>query len=195
MEDHTKPEGAGSQKEFDLRGMIRSVIEEFAVVEKQKHEPTYKHELAEEKRRREQLEKRLNDLAEENRRNRIAADEAERASQIRSELQRLGVSKVDLAFRVVKDDILRAEDGKLIARTDEGEKGVKEYLTHFVKDNPEFLPARIAGGSGVTSSSRGNAQASASIDIEKIRPGMSEEELRRVRDHIALVASQTLRGE
>jgi hypothetical protein len=27
---------------------------------------------------------------------------------------------------------------------------MKEYLTAWVQENPEFLPARIAGGSGVT---------------------------------------------
>ena len=44
------------------------------------------------------------------------AEEAERSSSIRAELQRLGVAKVDLAYRAVKDDIQRRDDGQLIAR-------------------------------------------------------------------------------
>ncbi len=36
--------------------------------------------------------------------------------------------------------------------------------------------------------------AAGSIDLDKIRPGMSPEELERVRQEILRVASQTLRG-
>ena len=49
------------------------------------------------------------------------AEEAERSSSIRAELQRLGVAKVDLAYRAVKDDIQRRDDGQLIARSGSGE--------------------------------------------------------------------------
>ena len=77
------------------------------------------------------------------------AEEAERNSTIRAELQRLGVTKVDLAFKAVKEDILRGEDGRLVVRTEGGEVvTAKEYLAHFVSENPELLPARIPGGSG-----------------------------------------------
>ncbi len=34
-----------------------------------------------------------------------AAEEAERTSSIRTELQRLGIAKVDLAYKAVKDDL------------------------------------------------------------------------------------------
>ena len=53
----------------------------------------------------------MNELVEENKRSRQQAEEAERGSAIRTELQRLGVAKVDLAFKAVKDDIVRTEDG------------------------------------------------------------------------------------
>jgi hypothetical protein len=36
--------------------------------------------------------------------------------------------------------------------------------------------------------------ASAGVDIDKIRPGMSEDELAKVRQEISRVASQALRG-
>lgn len=184
---------AGAPAE-DLRSVVRSVIEEYLDLQKRASEPAYKAELEEERKRREQLERRLNELIEENKRNRQMAEESDRHAQIKSELQRLGVSKVDLAFRIVKDDIVRAPDGSLVARTAEGEKNFREYLSQFVQENPEFLPARIAGGSGVASAPR-TASGAGLIDLEKIRPGMSREELQRIREHISQVALQSLRGE
>ena len=56
------------------------------------------------------------------------AEEAERSSSIRAELQRLGVAKVDLAYRAVKDDVHRRDDGQLIAR-----------------NGPEKFPAGLSG--------------------------------------------------
>ncbi len=95
----------GSQS--DIRDVVRQTIQEFVQAEQSKAEPAYKAELQEERSRRESLEGRLNQLVEENRKARAMADEADRNSQIRSELQRLGVAKVELAFRAVKDDIVR----------------------------------------------------------------------------------------
>ncbi len=136
------------QGQFDIRNVIRDAIDEFVKSERTKAEPAYKTELTEERKRREQLEQRVNELVDENNRSRARAEEVERGSQIRSELQRLGVAKLDLAFRAVKDEIQRAEDGRLIARTESGELPLREYLTQFVNENPELLPARMAGGSG-----------------------------------------------
>jgi hypothetical protein len=181
------------QVNTDMTTIIRQAIAEFARSEQSRVEPAYKTELIEERRRREQLEHRVNELVEENRRSRVQAEEAERASTIRAELQRLGVAKIDLAFRAVKDDIARTEDGRLVARGESGELALKDYLTHFVTDNPELLPARIPGGSGAGNASRVQAQG-AGIDLDKLRPGMSAEELDRIRQEISRVASQTLRG-
>ena len=97
---------------------MRNAIEEYARMEQSKTEPAYKVELVEERKRREQLERRLNELVDENRRSREMAEEMERASSIRAELQRLGVTKVDLAFKAVKEDIQRNSDGRLIAKTE-----------------------------------------------------------------------------
>jgi len=178
----------------EIREVVRQAIEEFVNAEQQKAEPAYKAELQDERKRRENLESRLNQLVEENRSARAAAEEADRNSQIRSELQRLGVSKVDLAFRAVKDDIVRGEDGRLQARGSDG-KALQDYLAGFVQENPELLPARIAGGSGVQTGSRKVTQGGpAGIEIEKIRPGMNPEDLERVRQEIARLASQALRG-
>jgi septal ring factor EnvC (AmiA/AmiB activator) len=135
---------------IDVQAIVRQAIEEFATNEQSKNEPAYKAELQEERKRREQLERRLNELVAENKRSRQMAAEAERGSAVRAELQRLGVAKIDLAFKAVQDGIVRTEDGRLVARSDAGETPLKEHLAAFVNENPEFLPARIAGGTGMT---------------------------------------------
>jgi hypothetical protein len=194
MEDtHKEESGTPQGNGVDIRSVIRDAVSEFIRFEQAKAEPAYKAELAEERRKREGLEKTVRDLIEENRQSRQAADELERSSTIRSELQRLGVTKVDLAYKAVKDDIRRTEEGRLVAATDEGEVGAKEYLARFVQENPELLPARVAGGSGATPAAKAPA-GSGSVDLDKIRPGMSAEELARVREEVARVATQTMRG-
>ncbi len=141
-------------------------------------------ELADERKRRESLEQRVNELVK-------AAEQADRSATIRQELQKLGVAKVELAYRAVKDDVYRGEDGKLMAQ---GGAEIREYLTQFVNENPELLPARMSGGSGASGGQRGGATEGGGIHLDMIRPGMSAEERERVRQEIARVASQTLRG-
>lgn len=179
----------------DIRGIIRDAIEEYARKEADKAEPAYKNELVEERKRREQLERRVNELVQENARSRQAAEEAERSASIRSELQKLGVTKVDLAFKAVRDDVRRAEDGRLVAESERGTVNLREYLSQFVNENPEFLPARNLGGSGVTAVPKGSPAHSATVDLDGIKPGMSPQELDRVRQEIARIASRTLGGQ
>jgi hypothetical protein len=179
----------------DVKNVVRHVIEEFMRAEQSKAEPAYKAELIEERKRREALEGRLNQLVEENRQARATAEQMDRHSQIRTELQRLGVAKIDLAFKAVKDDIVRTEDGRLIASDGQEHRAVQDYLRKFVEENPELLPARIAGGSGASTTTRNTVSAGSSgIDIDKIKPGMSKDELERVRQEVARLASQALRG-
>lgn len=180
-------------EETDLRPIIRGVIEEFVRAQQVKAEPAYKAELLDERKRREELERRMDDLVQENQRSRQIAEEAERSASVRAELQRLGVAKVDLAYRAVKDDIQRGEDGRLTAKGAQGEVPVRDYLAQFVQENPELLPARITGGSGMGSSPK-VAPSGGGIDLDKIRPGMNAEDLEKVRSEIARVASQTMRG-
>jgi hypothetical protein len=178
----------------DVREIVQQAIEEFLRAQQQKVEPTYKTELLDERKRREALEGRLNQLVEENRTARAAAEEAERHSKIRGELQKLGVAKVELAFRAIKDDIVRAEDGRLVAKGAEA-KPLEDFLNSFVEENPELLPARITGGTGTPSGARDSLHSEpAGIELDRIKAGMSPEDLDRVRQEIARVASRTLRG-
>jgi len=178
----------------DVQGIVQQAIQEYLSRVEDKREPAYKAELLEEKKRREQLERRLNELIAENSKSKQIAEEAERNSAIKSELHKLGVAKVDLAYKAVRDGIVRTEDGRIVARQEGGsEVPVADYLASFVKENPEFLPARIAGGTGMTGM-RAPAAGREPVDLERIRPGMSAEEMQRVREEIVRVASQSLRG-
>jgi len=179
---------------LNVQTIVQQAVDEYMRQDLAKREPAYKTELHEERRRREQLEKRVNELVEENKRSRAVADEAQRSSNIRAELQKLGVTKVDLAYKAVQDGIVRSEDGRLIARGESGESTLGEFLAGFVQENPEFLPARIAGGTGMTGTQKAAPQSTGGgIDLDKISPSMSKEELDRVRQEILRVASQTLR--
>ncbi len=180
-------------EDTEVQTIVQQALQDFVKQQQAQSEPAYKTELQEERKRREQLERRLNEVVEENKRTRQAAAEAERGAAIRSELQKLGVAKVDLAYKAVQDSIVRSDDGRLVAKTDNGETPIKDYLSGFVAENPEFLPARIAGGSGVTSGPKTASGHEGAIDLDKIRPGMSREDLDRARQEILRVASQNLK--
>jgi hypothetical protein len=165
----------------DIREIVQAVVQEFM---------PQKTELEEERRRRESLEQRVNELIAENQKAQAKANEADRSATVRAELQRQGVAKLDLAYKAIKDEIFRGEDGRLTAA---GGTEVREYVERFVNENPELLPARVAGGSGAGGGQRA-APGETRVELEQIRPGMSPEELERVRKEIARVASQTLRG-
>jgi hypothetical protein len=183
------------EEPINVQAIVQQAINEYMRQDTVRREPAYKAELQEERRKREQLEKQMNDLIEENRRSRAAAEEAQRSAAIRAELQKLGVTKVDLAYKAVQDGIGRTDDGRLIARTEHGEQPATEFLATFVQDNPEFLPARIAGGTGMTGTQKtAPTTTGGTVDIDRISPSMSKEELERVRQEILRVASQTLRG-
>jgi len=188
-EQHDKQQQGDSGN--DLRGVIREVIQEFVTADQRKSEPAYKTELVEERRRREQLEKRVNELVQENSRSRRQAEEAEMHTAIREGLQRIGVAKVDLGFRVVKDDIFRAEDGRLMAKTSQGAIEMDEFLSQFASENPELLPARISGGSGAVWQDQ--PSYGGGVNVDRIRPGMDPEELALARREIAQAVSRSFR--
>lgn len=189
MNEEQKENGAERADGPDIKSVVREAIGEFLQLEKAKAEPAYKAELADERRKREQLERKLNEVVEENQRSRFRAEEAERSTAIRSELQKLGVAKIDLAYKAVKDEIVRNEHGALISRENGAEGDMREYLTKFVKDNPELLPARVSGGSGATLGQRAETVSGGPIDLDRIKPGMDPVEMDRIRREIARIAS------
>ena len=68
---------------------------------------------------------------------------------------------------------------------------MRDYLTQFVQENPELLPARITGGSGMGSGPK-SAPNVGGLDLDKIRPGMSPEELDKARQEISRVRRQSI---
>lgn len=70
---------------------------------------------------------------------------------------------------------------------------MKEYISRFINENPELLPARIAGGSGASSGQKVQSPGAGGFDLDKIRPGMSAEGLEKVRQEISRIAGQTNR--
>jgi hypothetical protein len=140
------------EEENDIRAIVQSVMQEFLGSQ---------GELAEERKRRESLEQRVNELVTENQKARTQAEASDRSSAIKAELQKLGVAKVDLAYRAVKDDVYRSEDGRLMGQ---GGADIREYLTTFVNENPELLPARMSGGSGANSGQRGGGASGGGVD-------------------------------
>src|ERR1039458_5690477 len=85
----------------DVQTIVQQAVDEYMRQDVVRREPAYKTELHEERRRREQLEKRVNELVEENKHSRAIAYEAQRSTNIRTELQKLGVTKIDLAYKAV----------------------------------------------------------------------------------------------
>jgi len=165
----------------DIRKIVEMVVEEFL---------PRRAEIDEARKQQQELERRVGDLIAENEKTRVRAEEAERSAAVRAELQRHGVSKLDLAYKAIRDDISRGEDGRLIAH---GGRDLQDYVKQFVTENPELLPARVSGGSGAVTSQPGGF-VDGGVDVDRIRPGMSADEMERVRQEIARVASQTLRG-
>ena len=174
----------------DIRTVVREVMEEFFKAEKAQAEPAQQVALNEERGKREALERRVHELAAESEKARARVEEAERSAAIRAELQRAGIVKLDLAYKALKDEVYRGDDGRLLAQ---GGVDLRDHIARFVGENPELLPARLTGGSGASAGPR-NAPVETQVDLDKIRPGMNPEELERVRQEIARVASQTLRG-
>ncbi|HUQ95649.1 MAG TPA: hypothetical protein VM120_28485 [Bryobacteraceae bacterium] len=179
----------------DVRSLIRQVVREMHTADKEKSEPAHKAELHEERRRREQLERRVNELVAENQKSRTMAEEAERNGAIRAEFQKQGVTKLELAFKAVKDEVRRTSDGRLVASNGDEDVSLAEFVKQFVQENPELLPARLSGGSGAASGSRPNPPAPQyQFDIDKIRPGMNRDDLERIREEVARIAQQSLSG-
>ncbi len=189
-EEQREVNETGTRGEGDLRSVIEEAVRKSMEAQREQAAPAYKAELVEERRRREQLERRVNELVSENEKSRRQAEETERNATIRDELRRLGVSKVDLGFRAVRDEVFRTDDGRLVARDENGEISLHDYLVKFTEENPELLPARIPGGSGATAPQ--GIEMSTTLDA--IKPGMDPDQLKRVRAEIAEAISQVRRS-
>lgn len=187
-ETHDDDMSPATEMEGELEGLVRKAVAKFRR-HASEDDGGLKGKLREERRRREELERRLSEVRQENRRAHQQAEQSERHVEIRDALRELGVQKTDLAFRLVKDEIFRTDEGDLYADLEGERLPYREYLKRFVSDNPEFLPPRIAGGSGATGVDRKDFSRSG-IDLEQIRPGMSREKLAQAWKEVARLAGE-----
>ena len=139
--------------------------------------------LEDERRRRAELERQVRELGEESRLLRRQAEESERRARLREGLKERGVRKTQLAMRLIEPDVKRGDDGDLVGEWEGSRLPLEEYLNRFVRENPEFLPPRIPGGSGATGS--GSEMTRSGFDLDAIRPGMSLAETRQAWGEVA----------
>ena len=123
--------------EEEIRVIVRAAVEEYAGGERIRQEESVQAELSQERQLRETLQKQVESLVGEGVQLKSAADEAERTLAIRTELQRLGIRNVDLAYRAVRDDVRRSEDGKYVGAS--GQE-LAEYLRKFASRTRQISP-------------------------------------------------------
>ena len=144
----------------------------------------YRAELEDERRRREELEQKVSELAAENRRSRREAAAKEQSGRIRDALQAHGVQKTELAERIVREDVRSSESGELYGMLHGERLPLDEYLGRFLSENPELMPPRIAGGSGIPAGDR-NVFAGSGVELDSIRPGMDSDEAKAAWQEVA----------
>lgn len=110
---------------------------------------------------------------------------------LKEQIRSLGVRNVDLAFRAVRDDVEQAENGAWMAVQNGERVPALQYLQEFVAQNPELIPARIAGGSGVPSRP---GEYREECDLDQIRPGMDPASLRRAKEAVVRIIAQSKRS-
>lgn len=178
---------AAIETEPSQRSPAEASAREEAAVAGEDREAEFARLLAEERRQREAAEAALDALRLEMK----AAEERHQSEgwegSVRAELKRLGVAKVELAFRAVESGLRRAPGADAASGAE-----LQEQLKRFVADNPEFLPPRIRGGSGSSAAFR-TEERRLGVDLDKIRPGMAPELMEQARREIARIAAQTLR--
>ena len=184
--DDTSTEGT------EIRFLIRGVIEEFVRAEQVKSEPAYKAELIDERRRREELETRVNEFVKENQRTRQVADERRKyvdsygATTTGRRQSRSGLPRGERRCQTQRRRTAGWSRG-----SGRGSTARLSRADSYRRIQNSCRLASPGVGHGVGNESAGGTVRS---DLDKIRPGMSEEELTKVRQEISRVANQAMRG-
>jgi hypothetical protein len=106
---------------------------------------------------------------------RVARLESERKSAIKdamSGIQFRDKLHSDLFYKAVNGDIVRNEDGELVAKTDAGDLPVKDYITEMAGNMDGFLAPKGAGGTGATVGGKATKNV---VSMDDLKPGMSKE--------------------
>ena len=122
---------------------------------------------------------------------RVERANLEKESLIKKQAQALGVENTELAYRAVRDDLVERDRGDWVAVVDGKDVRAAQYLTEFVRNNPELLPPRRSQGGGIPVM---RPERNAGVDLEEIRPGMDPGTVKRVRDAIGRVIGQNRNG-
>lgn len=127
----------------------------------------------------------IDSLKKERDNERNARLESEKRSTIQEVIGRIRF-RDDAAQRLfrksIEGDIVRDDDGKLVARVDNGQGGTEDLpIDSYIQDQAALLPGLLAaegrGGSGATG---GKNQAGSAINLEDIKPGMGKDALNNV---------------
>lgn len=138
------------------------------------------------------LEKRLADMAakfeasEKARQETEARAKTERLSgALRTELlKHVPAERIDAALRIFGPDVRYSEDGIIVGGADETPLG--EFIEAAVQKHEYLLPPKPVGGAGAVPGSRRGQ----TVNLEDIKPGMSQEESARIREAIARAAAE-----
>ena len=110
---------------------------------------------------------------------------------LREQIRSLGVRNVDLAYRAVREDVHKDQDGSWIAEVGGATVPATQFLKQFIARNPDLIPARMILGSGAPSRTE---EADHECDLDQIRPGMDPASMRRAREAVVRIIAQTKRS-
>jgi hypothetical protein len=116
---------------IDIKQIIRDTVQETL---KQRGEPDYAAALRDETRRRESLERRVNELVAEIRCAREKAKEAEMALAVRTELQREGIADLVLWAPAIIQQLERDEAGHIVSKAGQP---LRNLVREFVKEHTQ----------------------------------------------------------
>lgn len=135
----------------------------------------------------EELESTRREL-EQLRREKLSQD---REVFLRDQIRALGVRNVDLAYRAVREDVSKDQDGVWTAEVDGTKVPATQFLKQFIARNPDLIPARMISGSGAPSRAE---ETDHECDLDQIRPGMDPASMRRAREAVVRIIAQTKRS-
>ena len=134
------------------------------------------------------LTESVSKLTQERDTERTARMESERVSAIKDAMSTIQF-RDDVAarslFKIVNPDIVRDEDGNIVAKTDKGFLPVDDYVKTTAESLPGLLAAQGRGGSGATP----GKTATKGYTFDDIKPGNTPEKNAEILRYIQSVAN------
>ncbi|MDE2103010.1 MAG: hypothetical protein KGL39_37545 [Patescibacteria group bacterium] len=109
---------------------------------------------------------------------------------LRTELLKyVPAERIDAALRIFGPDVKYTDEGNIVGGAEDSP--LKDFIETTIKHHEYLLPAKSVGGAGASAGSR-RVQP---VDLNDLKPGMKADDLARVREEIARVASEAMRGQ